>query len=364
MQSKKVQKSLSKLNVNKRREQFASIDVVKFIMSVCVIAIHTHALESYKGYFVAKAVNLIIWSAVPFFFMASGFLIYNKSNKLYKGEKLKILELTIRKYFFSYIICSIAYLPLSYKAYKGMEMKGAIIQYISDFLFLGQHRNDWIMWYLLSSIYAFFFCYILTRLNISREQIIYSVLIIMLISYNIDVLTNVNSNMLNDKWRLVQNVFLVTTQSGRVFRGMFFVPAGWLYAMGRNKNGGVLNRGYMWILLAACAAGSIISESQYVTKNIFLSIFSVILFSIVVNLKFKINNKIALFFRSMSKAIYFSHMYVFVVLTRIVWGKRTFGMKSFALVTISTCFLSFIWIVLVLPQVTSVKNKIKSKKVC
>ena len=210
--------------------EYASIDICKFIFSICVVAIHTHALEDYSEFFFVKLLNLIIWNAVPFFFMSSGFLIRKKLACSNKAVMLHKIVLMVKKYICLYTICSISYIPLSYRAYSWGRRGRGIILYIKDFIFLGQHKDDWMMWYLLGATYAFIFMYFVVKFELSYYELISTIVVLLLIFLCMDVLSNtggidLSTNMLN-----LYNIMQQTTKGGRILRGCFFIPVGWLYA--------------------------------------------------------------------------------------------------------------------------------------
>lgn len=61
-------------------KEFRLLDIVKLIMAIVVIAIHTHPQRSSNYVFVQKSAEIIYSLAVPFFFMDSGFLLFKKIN--------------------------------------------------------------------------------------------------------------------------------------------------------------------------------------------------------------------------------------------------------------------------------------------
>ena len=57
-----------------RAEQSRAIDVVKFLMAICVVAIHTQPLQSVDG--IGKNLyETTVALSVPFFFMSTGYLV-------------------------------------------------------------------------------------------------------------------------------------------------------------------------------------------------------------------------------------------------------------------------------------------------
>jgi len=57
-------------------KKYNSIDIVKWIMAIFVIAIHTHPFNNIDNDIFLLIYNYIMKSAVPFFFMASSFLLF------------------------------------------------------------------------------------------------------------------------------------------------------------------------------------------------------------------------------------------------------------------------------------------------
>ena len=52
---------------------FGYIDIVKFIFSICIIALHTLVLDSFNSDINWYVTHCIFRLAVPFFFVTSGF---------------------------------------------------------------------------------------------------------------------------------------------------------------------------------------------------------------------------------------------------------------------------------------------------
>ena len=74
------------------------IDLFKLLMSICVIAIHTHPLKNCTNQIInllfSKTVNL----AVPFFFLASGFFLAFKMDEPFSSTKnINIVKTYLKK---------------------------------------------------------------------------------------------------------------------------------------------------------------------------------------------------------------------------------------------------------------------------
>ena len=96
------------------KEKYNSIDLFKFLMACCVIAIHTQPFFGCSNFLVKKVYDSIVNCAVPFFFMASGFLL---AVKLKWPYSLKENEVILKKYLVRimkmYALWSLIYLPLA-----------------------------------------------------------------------------------------------------------------------------------------------------------------------------------------------------------------------------------------------------------
>lgn len=64
-----------------RAEQNYAIDVVKYIMEFCVIAIHTLPLKNVQNEVVTSFFDTFVSLAVPFFFLSSGYLVEKNAKK-------------------------------------------------------------------------------------------------------------------------------------------------------------------------------------------------------------------------------------------------------------------------------------------
>ena len=75
------------------KEQYLSVDIVKFIMAILVVGIHC-SVVGYGQY--PQWLNFINKLAVPFFFVTTGFLIQRKiSNTSYLPPPLPIASINL-----------------------------------------------------------------------------------------------------------------------------------------------------------------------------------------------------------------------------------------------------------------------------
>lgn len=154
-------------NFGKQAENFNSIDVMKFIMAIVVVAIHTEPFHS-SQHNVQIAFNALSGLAVPFFFISSGFLLGRRmqdDSDVFpaKRQLIKIIKL--------YVKWSVIYLPFAIYDYwhTGISPLKAAILYIRNFILGGMHYNSWQLWYLLSTIYGLIFIIRMLKYGMSNR---------------------------------------------------------------------------------------------------------------------------------------------------------------------------------------------------
>lgn len=151
------------------------IDLFKFIMALCVVAIHTHPLEGVTAPFVIKLYKIVVQCAVPFFFLATGYLLACRMDWPYNSQaSIQKLTVYLWKTVKLYLIWSLIYMPLAIYDYVHARfslLKGTML-YLRGLFLLGEHYNSYILWYLLSTIYAVACIVICLRRNLSPWTIL------------------------------------------------------------------------------------------------------------------------------------------------------------------------------------------------
>ena len=129
------------------------IDVFKLIMSVFVVSLHTLFDGSNDGGLLIGIWRTLANMAVPFFFLCTGYFLWGKISG--KGVK-KVCFASFRKYVKLYFVWTVIYLPLAviYYVRNHFSVQSAVKNYIRELFLSGQHYNSWVLWYLLSAIYA------------------------------------------------------------------------------------------------------------------------------------------------------------------------------------------------------------------
>ena len=139
------------------KKNYYGIDLLKFIMAVCVVAIHTQPLYSVQSIVVQRLFDTITSLAVPYFFSVSGFLLFSKIDADISCRKnMEVCKRYLSRVLSLYVIWNIIYLPITIFGFKENNMSFAryVLDCIRGFLFIGQQFYSWQLWYLLSVIFV------------------------------------------------------------------------------------------------------------------------------------------------------------------------------------------------------------------
>lgn len=129
------------------KKNYNSIDLFKFICAILIIIVHTAPFSSYSKILSFGFRNIICVIAVPFFFIASGFIFFRKIDQI--DDELTKKEYS-KKHFcrliIMYCLWSLIYLP--FVIYKwclyGFKWE-YILEYIKDFFFEGSYQTIWFL---------------------------------------------------------------------------------------------------------------------------------------------------------------------------------------------------------------------------
>lgn len=147
------------------KDRYYLIDLVKFICSILVVAIHTINRNTTLGYFIVTSARI----AVPIFFAINGYFlcdkIYRKDIKSINGYVFKIFKI--------YIVWSAIYIIFNFNYYFGNNILLEIILFIKRFIFIGTYDH---LWYLSTLCVATYIIYFLINKTSFKTTLIVSVL--------------------------------------------------------------------------------------------------------------------------------------------------------------------------------------------
>lgn len=120
-------------------------------MSVLVVATHTGLFSLIHDKELADTLINSLAIKVPFFFVASGFLVWYKIGNSSIEDKKTKLRRWINKTFRLYIVWTILYLPFTIYGFyhDGIPVLKSLVVFTRNVLFVGQNFLSWPLWYLL-----------------------------------------------------------------------------------------------------------------------------------------------------------------------------------------------------------------------
>lgn len=326
----------------KQTNEYSGVDLVKWLMALCVIALHTEPLHA-----VCEGIGLsmyysVVDCAVPYFFIASGFFLGLKLKRKPDSSLSAIKSMLIRMLGL-YAVWSVVYLPLAIADYVagGLTPVQAVINYVIWFFAVGEHYNSWMLWYLLATIYALVYVWLCTRWNIAVEKqvclgaiVTLVVLILRLVTSAQDVLPVQSEQLL----RLME----LGGQNGRLVFGFFYIPLGMLLAkhpMQRQKSIVIMVTAFL--LSCLCMKREI---KAFLVIPCAMSLFS---WSAQLHLPTRM---LWYRLRKHSTVIYFIHMYVWTAYYMLVYRGKIFGPDSFVVTAVVSEIIACIWCLMVEKQ--------------
>ena len=307
------------MDVNK---EFRLVDIVKLIMAIVVIAIHTHPEQSSSLFFVQRGAGIIYSLAVPFFFMASGFLLFRKMNLPLDDDGNQRIKRYLLKIVKLYLLWTAIYLPLSVLGFvnDGTSLMNSILIFIRNVLLVGENYMSWPLWYLLALIVAVLIIWGLLKLRTPKRIILLLSVMTALAGVGLDYCHE--NGMLQTLTEPYFSLF-AKTRNG-LFVGFLYVTLGLVCSSGNKKA--------QTVEIICCALGIVGFTLDIPLANAF---FVYALFSFVSRREGeRIKREQAQFCRSLSTIVYLIHMYIVVLLVYVF--NMQYGFSLFVITSVTS----------------------------
>ena len=313
---------------------YSAIDIAKFILAIFIVAAHADPMKYCTNQVVLSVYRCLSQSAVPFFFLASGFLLVKKAEDKSIDLRAAIHQQQV-KTIKLYCIWHVIYLPLAiYHFYTNdYSVLRAVLVTIRAVLLVGKNFYSDILWYLLSTIYAFAFISLLLKRRLSVPCIAVCCVPVYLFGIFFSHITSYG--------RQIPSVYLFfklidrTFSSGRIFTGFLFIALGMLIA--RKKPPLILS-------LTLFIGGFIANyHLEGISRNLLVAVQAIGSFMVVSAIPLP-PSPIYPFLRRTSTNIYFLHQWVMFVFCFIAGDIYWRGPDIFFGTLSVTLVLSCIWI--------------------
>ena len=200
-----------------------SIDIVRLLCAILVVAIHTQAIVWFKD-LPNGSIQIITRIAVPFFFCTSGFFL----EKSYQRKGIAAIAASLKKTIRIYITLSAVYFAVIFIQSPSLLHESKKWMLI-DFLFHGSYYH---LWYIVGVCYAFAAIYLIARLQLLRilfplSVVLYAIGLLGTSYYGFGSHIPGLQILFDNGWfTTIRRIFLM---------GIPFVTLGWTIAEGRIK---------------------------------------------------------------------------------------------------------------------------------
>ena len=128
-------------------KQYKSIDLAKFVCAILIIILHTAPFASYSRVLTVGFRNIITPIAVPFFFVASGFIAFKKIDGLAGQEQTQYVIKHLKRILVMYLIWSAVYFGFVVVKWTRAEdfSYWYVLEYVKDFFFEGSYSTIWFL---------------------------------------------------------------------------------------------------------------------------------------------------------------------------------------------------------------------------
>ena len=162
-----------KKEISKNKDKYELIDIMKFICAIFIIGIHSGIVNDESSSVQWYILNIVFRIAVPFFFIASGFLFGKKY--LRNKEKLKENSIKqIKRLLIPFIFWSMVLLP--YIVSTEIKFDGNIPLFIYKILRLNLF-NGYHIWFILALIVAICIEYVFLKKNKIKLAVFFSIVL-------------------------------------------------------------------------------------------------------------------------------------------------------------------------------------------
>lgn len=297
---------------------FSSIDLVKVVMAVLVVAVHMRPESCIHNDFVQLILFRIYGLAVPFFFVTSGFLMWNKVSASTNEEKIIRVTVWLKRVLLLYVLWTLIYLPYAIYGFihDDVNFTSAVLVFFRNFLLVGENFWSWQLWYLLALVVSGCLIWICLKCGLGVKGMVLVAGSLLMVGFLISESHDTEIS------RLYFRVFK-TLRNG-FFEGFPYMVIGIMVAESKELP--------IWLLIVILLCSMII-YLYGVKMSLFFLMWSMVslLLQTDINISFEVSSAL----RVSSKVIYLMHMLWFGLLS------FTLRIESFALFC-SVLFLSVV----------------------
>lgn len=210
------------------KKRYCSLDVLKWAMSLVVIAQHTHPFEHIDNPVFLRFQTMLFSLSVPVFFLCSGFFLFRK-----REESESVTVLRVKRWALNalrlYLLWTAVYLPCTLYEYftDGKSFPVDLYLLVQGTLLGGAHFYSWHLWYLLAVFYGGGLLYLMMKHNWSEKAVFAVSLLLFTMGTVMSDLVNFPCG--HPAAALIRNGIVRTFGSGRMFTApLYLFLGGWI----------------------------------------------------------------------------------------------------------------------------------------
>lgn len=329
--------------------QYRGIDVLKFIMALFVVVVHTHPLYKINDALNFLTADVMARTAVPFFFVVTGFLLEKKIGSANVSTK-EVVGGYMRKILGLYFIWTIIYLPIII-CDKILDSEESLVYclftVVRDFLFVGSYSH---LWYLPAAAVGVAVVYGLKRYVGERATGI-----ILIVLFAAGLLTQSYFGLLRNTigaggvlWKIMKTVkkVMVTCRNGIFFGSILIYMGTWI---AQNK---ISIKRWMAVVGLLVSVLLFSAEAFYLMKigsvreqDMYAMLLPSAFFLTVLAIQIPVKGD-TLLLRKMSMNIYYVHLIFKYIYTKYLGSQSDNNIGLFLFVMIGalvTAYLMYRW---------------------
>lgn len=294
-----------------QRKNLDSADVLKFLLSILIVATHTSLFEGY--------ITPLVRLAVPAFFMISGYFFFSKvGNCDDKSQQTAYLKKSVTHNLKLYLFWFILLLPLTLyiRHYHTMGIFKGVLHLVRDFLFGSTFQSSW---YITALITGFALVLFLSRKLSQTALVIIGVVcyIPSLLSSNYEFLLT-SSDALREIGESLSKIFLLPCRNFSV--GILYIVLG-KYLAEKNYEGKTKKYTITFLLAFAALVAEFLalrfSGVKIEDTDCYIALPFAAYYLCKVFLTLDISCRHSLTMRKISTVSYCAHMAVFMVVGKV-----------------------------------------------
>ena len=290
--------------------QYKGIDIVKFIMALFVVILHTHPLYAVNRTADFLTADVIARVAVPFFFVATGFLLEKQTSER-RADIKETIGRYIRKVLLLYCIWSLIYLPII--IYNKFVISDETFAYgaftmVRDFIFAGSYGQLWYLPAVAVGVLIVFVC----RKYLGERKTAVILFLLFLMGLATQSYFGLTSGVIRPDgilWKSMKAVkkVMVTCRNGVFFGGIFIYMGTWIARCNIKMKGWKAVSGLILSTALFCIEASYLwSIGSVREKDMYLMLLPTAFFLMICALQMQVRGDTVLL-RRMSINIYLVH---------------------------------------------------------